>query len=183
MRRRIHLHGALKEIHPEPIEVDTATVAEAIELITRQLPGFAPNALDGRKEIQVAGFNTHESLFAPTEVTDLHFFPPLVFGKNGGLLKTIIGFALVVVSFFIPPAAAILSMLIAPVIFSIGVSLVIGGLAQLLSPQPHDTLENRSKYLANNQNTVRIGTPVGILYGKRRVAGQILSLNVQSQDA
>lgn len=180
MLRRIHLHGALKSIHPEPIEVNVATVAEAIELITGQLPGFQPNAIHGRREIQVAGFSTAKSLYAPTDVQDIHLFPPLAFGKNGGIFKMIVGVALVIVGVIvsaIPGFQAIGGALV-----SLGLSLVIGGLAQLLSPQPSNTPEQRSKYLSNNQNTVQIGTPIPLLYGERRVAGQILSLNVQSQD-
>ena len=95
MRRRIHLHGALKAIHPKPIEIDAGTVAEAIEAVTRQLPGFAPNAVAGRREIQVAWFNDGaEPSRSDRRGADLHLFPPMSFSENGGILETITGAAL-----------------------------------------------------------------------------------------
>lgn len=184
MRRRVHLHGALKPFHPDPISVDVSTVAEAIELVTTQLPGFQPNAITGRKVIQIAGFRTRASLYAPTDVEDIHVFPAMAFGKNGGVLQTVIGVALIVASFFIPggPGLVIGFLHITQTaVFLAGAAMVIGGLAQLLSPQPHATPENHSKYIAVTQNTVSLGTCVALLYGRRRVAGQILSIAVQSQ--
>ena len=178
MRRRIHLHGSLKAIHPGVIEIDAGTVAEAIEAVTRQLPGFAPTATRGRREIQVAGFMTMKSLHAPTDEVDLHFFPPMAFGKNGGIMKVIIGIALVIVAIAVLLVTANLDL--ALTIGLAGVGMIIGGLIQILSPQPGPS--HRDKYLSINANTVAIGTPIALLYGRRMVAGQILSLNVFSQD-
>lgn len=156
------------------------TIAEAVECVTNQLPGFQPTALGGRKELQIADCNSLAVLHAPSDMEDIHVFPAMAFGKNGGILKTILGVALIIVAIgvsFIPGAQTIA--------FNIGMAglgLVIGGLTQLLTPQPSTSATHRSQYLANNQNTVAIGTPIPILYGRRRVYGQILSLEISSQD-
>jgi predicted phage tail protein len=177
VRRRIHLHGAFAAFHDGPIEVIADTVAEAIEGISRQIPGFQPNLETGRVSAQVAGFPTKASLYAPTDVVDIHLFPALVFGKNGGLIQCIIGSILIIVAVVLAPFTMGLSLSLFPT----GVGMIIGAIVQALMPQPHTTPEHRSKYLSNTQNTVRIGTPIPVLYGERRCAGQILSLIVQSQ--
>lgn len=83
MLRRIHLHGSLKSIHPEPIEIRASTVAEALKAISRQLPGFGGNAITGPLRVKVVGHETLESLLAPTDAQDIHIFPQLNGGKNG----------------------------------------------------------------------------------------------------
>ena len=171
MRRRVHLIGPFKAYHDGPIEVEAATVWDAVEAVTSQIRGFAPDPVRGRQRIMLPGFPTIESMKAPSDVEDIYIMPAILFGKNGGLVQTIIGVALIVASFVVP----------APfnqVLFSAGLSLTIGGLMQMLTPQPKNTPENHSKYIAVNQNTVAIGTTIPLLYGRSRIGGQILSLQV-----
>lgn len=184
MLRKIHLHGPYAAFHDGPIEVFAATVWEAIEAVVNQLPGFAPG-IDGRKIVQAIGFPTLESLKTyDTETTDIHLAPPLVFGKEGGLVQTIIGVALIVVGFMLPGpiTAGFWSMAFAMT----GVSMVVGGLMQMLSPQPQlnsmNEQQERSKYLPSSQNTVAIGTPIPLLYGHYRVGGHLMSINIDSTD-
>jgi predicted phage tail protein len=179
MRRIVHLHGPLKAIHPEPIEVFAATVWDAVEAVTTQLKGFAPNARTGRRRIQVVGFSTIESLRQATDVVDIHILPSLSFGKRG-LIQTIIGAALIVTAIFM--GGVFWPALIA----SAGISMLAGGLMQMLSPVPQIGSDNadqqRSKYLNNSTNTVRIGTTIPLGYGRYRCGGQILSLNIDAKD-
>lgn len=171
MRRRVHLHGPYKKLHPGPIEIVAETVWEAIEAVTLQIKGFAPD-LNGRKQIQVPGFSTIESLKAPSDVEDIHIFPPMNFGKRG-LLQTIIGIVLIIVGFVTGQHW----------LMAIGLSMLAGGLMQMLHPQPSLTQENKSKYLPTTQNTVKIGTTIPLLYGRYRAAGHILSLEINAKNA
>lgn len=183
MLRRVHLHGPYAAFHDGPIEVFAATVWEAVEAVTRQLRGFAPDH-NGRKKIQVVGFPTIELLKRfDTWTHDIHITPPLMFGKDMGFIQTIIGTALVVASFFVPggpasPWGAAMMMT--------GIGMMVGGVMQMLSPQPQlnagNEAQERSKYLPSSQNTVAIGTPIPLLYGTFRCGGHILSLNIDSTD-
>ena len=56
--------------------------------------------------------------------------------------------------------------------------MVAGGLIQMLTPQPKDDAESRTKYLGAPKNTVAIGTYIPILFGKHRAYGQFLSFEL-----
>ena len=178
MLRRVHLVGAFAGFHNGPIEVYAATPWDAVEAVVSQIRGFLPNASTGRKVIQLLGFNTIEALKSTTPEQDLYLAPSLAFGKNGGLTQTIIGTVLIVASFFVPVG-------LRETLFYIGVSMVIGGVMQMLTPQPklggRGEEEARSKYLGGIQNTTTIGTTIPLLYGRRRIGGHILSMNIDSK--
>jgi predicted phage tail protein len=76
----------------------------------------------------------------------------------------------------------------AAVATSIAVSLAIGGITQLLSPQPEglssrtDT-ENRASYAFGGPvNTAAQGVPVPVFYGYREVGGAVVSASIVSED-
>jgi predicted phage tail protein len=177
---RVHLHGPFKAFYDGVIEIAADTAWEAIEAVTRQLPGFQPD-LNGRKAIQVPGYDTVEKLKTPGGPWDLHIMPALSFGKNGGLIQTLIGVTLIVAGFIIHDP------FLSPILVSVGLGMVIGGVMQMFTPQPKLTTDNaqavRSKYLPSTQNTVRIGTTIPLLYGRARCGGQILSLEIIAKNA
>jgi predicted phage tail protein len=172
---KVHLHGYLSRFHDGPIEVAAPTVAHAIEVISRIIPGLAPNAVKGRHKVVVSGCSSKEDFYVPFTGTDIHIFPQLSGGKQAGLLQILIGGLLIGASFLIPGG------FLATALFSGGIALVAGGLIQMLTPQPKDTAESRSKYLGAPKNTVAIGTYIPILYGKHRAYGQFLSFEVFSK--
>ena len=183
MLRRVHLVGAFAGFHDGPIEVHAATPWDAVEAVVSQIKGFLPDASTGRKVIQLLGFDTIEGLKSTTPEQDLYLAPALSFGKNGGTLQVIVGTVLIVVGFLMAGTGAGsafgLQLILA------GSMMVLGGVVQMLSPQPKlggaGEAEVRSKYLSGIQNTVAIGTPIGLLYGRRRIGGQILSLNLDAR--
>lgn len=185
MRRKIHLHGYLAKLHDGPIEVVTATVAEAIKLVSMQIKGFQPTALGGYKRIQIVGCDTVESLFDASDLEDIHIFPQFNGGKRGGFLQIMIGAALVAAS-FIPGVGAIAGA--SAFLFSVGASVVLGGVLQMFNAPKRDTPNSfagsgevaRNHYLGPPRNTVAIGTRIPILYGRRKVGGHFLSVNVNA---
>lgn len=183
MLRRIHLHGSLAKIHPGPIEVFAETVAEALKSISMQLPGFRPDPINGRKRVQVLGFDTVESLVTPSDTQDIHVYPQFNGGKNGGFVQIGIGALLIAASF---AATAFDMPFLGSVLLKVGIMLIIGGLLQLLQQPKRDDKDKeqrKSHYLSGQQNTVEIGTRIGILYGRRRIGGHYLSFQVSSNGA
>jgi len=59
-----------------------------------------------------------------------------------------------------------------------------GGIMQLISPAPKQdsTDPDASKYIGAPGNTTKIGTRIPILYGRRKIFGQILSLDIEAKD-
>lgn len=179
MLRRIHLHGSLKSIHPEVIEVHAPSVAEALKAITRQIRGFAGNAITGPLRIKVVGHETIESLIAPSDTQDLHLFPQLNGGKNGGFFQILLGVVLIAAS-FIPGLNAF-----APILLKVGIMMVLGGILQLFNTPKRDnkdSTEKKSHYLGSPKNTVDVGTRIPILCGEDKVGGHYLSFQIDAVD-
>lgn len=187
-KKRIILHGRLKELAPSGLEFEAATAKEAIEGLCRQVPALQ-RAL-GRDFIQarVLGFDTLEAMVSPTDVTELHLVPYLGGGKNNGIFQIIIGVVLIVVgvmTYNLQLSGYGAQLALGAI--GMGVSMVLGGVMQLLAPQPTiDTTGNTdpeaSKILPANQNTVKIGTRIPLGYGRYKVYGHFLSFSIQSTD-
>jgi predicted phage tail protein len=191
-RIQVFLHGSLRKIHPEPIEISAGTAWQAIEMVTTQLPGFQPTA-QGYKSIRVAGHPTVERLHDPLTDDELHIYPQISGGKNGGFVQVLVGVALIGITLITAggaagvataiagsmQAGATFGMVMTATAFMMGVSTVIGGIVTLLMPQPsmgnNATAQEASKYLGVPQSTTAIGTTIRVIYGMRRVGFHYLS--------
>lgn len=180
MRKRVYLHGSLATDTIKFVDVVASTVAEAIELVSRQLKTFKPDPINGPRRVMVQGVEKEADLYNKHQGEEIHLAPALLFGKKRGLTQIIIGTALIVVGFLVAPYSpewgAAITMY--------GIGMVIGGVIQMFSPQPrlgNSGDEKRSRYLGPAQNTVRIGTTIPLLYGRRRVGGHYLSVNVNAK--
>lgn len=179
MRVNVLFHGALKGTS---IEIEAETPAEAIDGATRQIPALKQN--NGRRwTFKAVGYSIEE-LYGPLKGDVLRLMPTFSGGKSG-FFRIIIGAALIAVSFAIGGPAGSFAALVHTTLFSLGVSLVLGGIASFLAPTPKQDLgssQEGSKYLGSSQNTVKIGTRVPIFFGRARAYGQYVSFDVQSID-
>lgn len=194
----VHLHGSLRKIHPEPIRIFASTAAEALELITSQLPGFQPTA-QGYKHVRVEGFSSEADLRQPLDQAELHIYPQMNGGKNQGFTQILIGAALIAATIvtaggFAGVAGAVgatmagtagFGAMLTATVFMTGVSMVMGGLVSLLMPQPSLSQSNSqeaSKYLGTPSSTTKIGTTIRVIYGLRRVGFHFLSFNTNARN-
>lgn len=178
MKRKVYFHGPFKEAHDGPVEVVASTLREAIELVTLQLDFFKPD-LNGRKTIKVLGVEHVEDLEKRGE-EEIHIMPALVGGKKGGFFQVIVGATLVAASLLLPPGPW------TPYLMSAGISMIIGGVIQMLMPTPKtdtpDADPEASKYIGARGNTTRIGTRIPLLLGEDKVYGHFLSFDVDAKD-
>lgn len=181
IRTKVHLHGLFSKFYDGPIEVVAKTAAEAVEAVARQVKGFRPDTITGRKRAVVVGFERVEDLFRPLteDDRDIHLIPQLNGGKEGGFMQILLG-GLFIAASFIPGIGQSLQM----ALLLNGAIMVLGGLIQLLMPQPEaDTrTDNRSRYLGAPGHTSRIGTRIPILYGKRKVFGHYLGFDIDAKE-
>ncbi len=183
MRVKVVLHGYLRQFlnQENEIEVEADTPAQAIEHVSRVVPGFHPRLKEGPHRIAVVGHRDPETLFAPLSVDTLHLIPQFMGGKSGGYIQIAIGAVLIAAAaslYFIPGAQA-LAAAVSPYLFSLGGALIAGGLTQVLSPTPSsDDKEKKSRYLGAPKNTVDIGTRIPILFGEHQVYGHFLSFDI-----
>ncbi len=179
MRVTLHFHGPLRTGVPEPVTVEASNAAEAIEAVTRQIAFFRPDPIQGLRRLQLVGFDNVEDLFKPLEQEVIHVVPPISFeGGDNGIVQIVVGTVLIVAGIFLPLPPQLKGYLI-----SAGVSMVIGGLLQLIAPQPEmDGVEpgRQSLYMGSPGNTAEIGTPIQIIYGMDLAQGHILGLDVDA---
>lgn len=112
--------------------------------------------------------------------------------KSGGFLQIIIGAAALVAAFF--TGGASLTMFGATITASstlagIGISMMLGGVVQLLTPQPKfnaggsSSAENKPNYgFGAPVNTNAVGYPVAILLGEREIGGAVINAGIYSED-
>lgn len=192
MRVKIIPHGALREKWPNGIELEAETPLEAMNGYVAQagLPS-APGG--GRWTVQLVGYDTPEALACPLTDAELHVVPAFMGGGGGGgWVKIAIGVVLI--------AAAVVtqqyyllgaySALTAGALMGAGISLVLGGILEFLSPAPKlDTASTQSasdeasRYLGGAKNTVKSGTRRPLAFGRMKLYGHYLSFDVEAQPA
>lgn len=114
----------------------------------------------------------------------IRIVPVVVGSKKAGALQLIIGVALVIASIWMPG----LSIAASNMLFAAGAATALGGAIQMLSPQPaglsrSESPDNKASYgFGSAKNTTAQGYPVGLLYGKRRIGGAIISAGIYVED-
>lgn len=184
-RKRIVLHGALAKEFTGVAEFAVETVAEAIKAFLVTTGSLRPIPGRPRWSVRAVGFDTVESLFEPTDVEEIHLVPSFCGGKKGGFIQIALGVVLIALS-FVPFFAPL-----APFLLSAGISMLLGGLASMLSPSPkRDTGNNStqasnpeaSKYLGAPGNTTTYGTRIPIPYGRNKLFGHYISFDIDATD-
>lgn len=121
----------------------------------------------------------------------IRIVPIIIGSKRAGALQTILGAVLVVVGAigaFTPWGQAVGGGAWGSAAMKIGAAMMVGGVAQMLSPQPaglssKQDADNRASYAFGGvTNTAAQGYPVPLAYGKRRIGGAIISAGIYVED-
>ena len=187
MMKRIILHGHLKKLYAEPIEVEADSIADAI-LILKLIPELEPK--NGQPwPVTIRGVNSQGQLFAPNDIEEIHVYPRTTGGGGkGGLIQILLGITLIAVALFAGAAAFAATGLLGGLgitkgmLLLTGAMMVLGGIMQMLMPVPETDSSEGSLYLGAGTNTVRIGTRIPVLYGTRKIGGHYLSFDVDAKD-
>ncbi|MEG5319321.1 tail assembly protein [Enterobacter hormaechei] len=166
-------------------------VSEAGTALAKTIPGFESYMISsksrgltfavfkGKKNIGV------DDLGFPVTGEVIRIVPVIIGGKKAGVLQTVLGAVLVAagaVLSFTPWAAA------SPFLYKFGAAMMLGGVVQMLSPQPSgiaskQSADNRASYAFGGvTNTAAQGYPVPLLYGKRLIGGAIISAGIYVED-
>ncbi|MFJ2493718.1 tail assembly protein [Pseudomonas iridis] len=163
-------------------ELSTGDTREAVKAIDVNHPGFAKYLTDAKmKGLEFAVFcnrkNIGEQELKMGGAKEIRIVPVITGSKRAGLLQTILGVALIVMSPFTNGAT------LAP-----GIALAAGGVIQMLSPQATGlkqsaSPENAPSYaFGSAKNTTASGNPVPICIGERRWGGIIISASIHAED-
>ncbi|MMS79948.1 tail assembly protein [Salmonella enterica] len=197
---RICLHGDLERFGRR-FSLSIKTGAEGVYALAMQIPGFREKMSEGWYQIRIAGEDVSEETLSarlheplpPGAV--IHIVPRMEGAKNGGAFQIIAGAALIAAS-FIPGLnvavwsgmAALQGVTWASLAFSIGASLMLGGVAQMLAPKPHSPSIHHADngrqnvYFSSLDNMIAQGNPLPILYGEMLVGSRRISQSLSTRD-
>lgn len=191
----IELFGPLAKVFGKSHKRLITSKSEAIHSLCKTIEGFERYLntsksrgltyaiFEGKKNIGV------NDLAFPVTDNVIRIVPIVIGSKKAGLLQTVLGAVLVVVG----ALGATLGQAWGgaawgPAVMKIGAALALGGVVQMLSPQPaglasKQSADNRASYAFGGvTNTAAQGYPVPLGYGKRRIGGAIISAGIFVED-
>ncbi|WP_241609727.1 tail assembly protein [Rosenbergiella australiborealis] len=201
MLKTLILKGQAAKKFGKKHQFHVADLNEMIRAMCSQVKGFKKYLATAHHDgIHFAFFSEKENIgiegFEMTTTAKTFTMQPVPRGsKQGGMLQIVIGVAALVGAFFTAGAtlaawgAAVGTMSAAGVLTGLGISMVLGGVVQMLTPQPKmnvaasSSADNKPNYAFGAPvNTVAMGYPVPVLYGEREVGGAVVSAGIFSSD-
>ncbi|MEB3208201.1 MAG: hypothetical protein VKK63_04720 [Synechococcus sp.] len=182
MLRKIRLYGKLaKFIGKRVLEADVDNAAEAVRFLVANWPAVEKHMADQHYRVSVGNYDLAEDeLHNPAGQQNIKIVP--VVAGAGAVGRIIAGIALIALSFIPGIGALAVSLMI-----GVGASLVLGGVAQLLTPVPqipqgvNSEQDPRKSYsFSGIQNTSRQGLPVPIVYGETLVGSVVISAGIDT---
>ncbi|EBN2195902.1 tail assembly protein [Salmonella enterica] len=192
---RICLYGDLQRFGRRT-DLSIKTAAEGVYALAMQIPGFRQRMSEGWYQVRIAGEdvsadNLTARLHEPLPPGAVIHIVPRMEGAKSGWTGILAGAALIAAS-FIPGlnvavwagAAATWSSLA----FSLGVSMMLGGVAQMLAPQPKapsmHSADNgkQNTYFSSLDNMVAQGNPLPVPYGEVMTGSRRISQELSTRD-
>lgn len=175
MLTTVKLYGHLGKKFGREFRFDVRSPAEAVAALKATVPGFTEHLI----EFSAPGYHvfTGRENVGIKEIAHPTNQPikivPVVAGAKQGVLQTILGAVLVVVGVWFEQ----------PWLVNMGISMVLGGVAQMLfappppkDPGQNERPENRPSYAFNGAvNTAQQGNPVAVGYGRLIIGSQVIA--------
>lgn len=176
--------------------LDVKTAGEAVRALIANFPSIERHFIDAK----CLGYRVKLHDTPLQDVKELHHpvgggtitITPVISGAGRGFGQILLGAALIVAATFNPLAffggSALLTGVIGKAAVSIGVSLVLGGVSQMLAPPPKsdgpkEKAENQPSYVFNGAvNTTAQGQAVPVGYGRLLVGGAVISAGISTEE-
>ena len=198
----VKVYGALrKRLGQCRFEFDVTTPAQAIKALCVNFPGLEKWLIDSEQDgvgyrVAVSKEKVTEQdltpLVMPFSDKEVFSITPVVAGAGRGTGQILAGIGLVTAAIVLGPLSGgflglgagvgggFLTAGASSAIGALGASLVLGGVAQVISPQPEppsieESARLESFTISNVVNTSRQGLPVPIAYGRVFVGSAVLS--------
>ncbi|EBM7852050.1 tail assembly protein [Salmonella enterica] len=190
---RVCLYGDLQRFGRR-FSLSIKTGAEAIYALTMQIPGFRQKMNDGWYQIRIAGQDVDETsvsarLHEPMpDGAIIHIVPRMAGAKSGGLFQVVLGAVAIGAAFFTGGASLAAWGAFSTGLFTAGVGMMLGGVAQMLTPQakiPSSRQTDNGKqntYFSSLDNLVAQGNALPVLYGEMLVGSRTISQEISTRD-
>jgi predicted phage tail protein len=200
MNRKVYLVGEMKKLFGSEFSIYSNSYSDIIKCIDCNRPGFRQYLVDCHEKginftIKSASKSIEEEdLFTPLKEGDITIAAIPAGSKSDGM-KIISAIALIAISIAIPPTGNLMvagqmtgkQMVMAAIktmTMGMGINLGMQGIQGMLAPDPATDAEEDEGYLyTGGTNIIVEGDPVPLLYGELRVAGQPISLGVETYNA
>lgn len=220
MEREVRVYGPLaKFVGQRRFLAEISSAGEAVRMLLANFPGLERHMADQYYKVIVDGYDSDlEQLNYPASQTIK--IVPVLGGAGGATGKILAGVALVAAAIVLGPVSGgflglgaglsgtasgvavsgLIGGAAATAIGMVGVSLILGGVAQLLSPTPQlgqigptrmsagggrtttsegTELDPQESYsFSGIQNTSRVGLPVPLVYGETIVGSVVISAGI-----
>jgi len=197
MLREIRLYGELGRRFGRVHHLAVESVGEAIRAFMANYQDFERVMLDTAHGYKVWTGTTRvaeaDDINLPSGQREVIRIAPVVVGAGGnGFGQFILGAALVAAAVLMPASIGAIGLFgsttVAGIVGSIGVSLALGGIAQMLSPHPAtnagdvNNTGNPSYVFNGAVNTSAQGNPVPVGYGRLIVGSAVISAGISTED-
>lgn len=189
----VYLYGSLRKSYGAKFTFFVATTAEAIRALCSQLDGFRRRLVKGQYQVKLdKEYLNNDSL------DKLHDYEhqtlritPMVRGAGGkqGVAQLVIGAALLAASWYAAGAAGwgyLGSATLAGAVGMFGISLMVGGVAQMLTKVPklddksYTPDKSRNSSFSNLDNIAGQGEVIPLIYGEIMVGSKVISQGIES---
>ena len=206
----VKVYGALKKQlgGQGTFELDVNTPAEAIKALTANFKGLAKWMVESEQHgvaykvqlgTEVVGEEQIDTLLHPWSEREVFSITPVMSGAGRGWGQVLLGAALIGLSFVTFGGTAFAGASLGSTFGSgaagaglygaawgskalgaIGLSMMLGGVSQMLSPPPPDLNMKQANVLQNYSfsgvtNTAQVGTAIPIAYGRLFVGSSVIS--------
>lgn len=193
----VKFYGHLRKFGTD-FKLEVKDTAEAIRALCTQLNGLRETLRDGAYKVRIGKQYLDNSalekglFYCLTKGQTIHFTPVIQGAKNGGVFNIVVGAILVAASWYAGGAAGwgylgAAGYGAATMGTMIGVSMMLSGVAQLLTKTPsmsvgsgNETEKNSSTAFSNLNNLVAQGKPVPLAYGLIRTGSMVISQGVET---
>ena len=192
MQVTLNFHPDLQHLFPASVTLDAPNPLSALRLLGEQHP------LNGKidptpiKVVELPSLSALEHSY--NQDLTLNVVPtqavPLVgasgYSGSGGdstsWLNVALGVVLIVAGFYTGGATWAYAAQVGSVMVSVGVSLTLTGIMQMLAPDPDEPENRKSAYFSATKSTVSADTPIPLSFGRRRIFGHYLSVNIDARN-
>ena len=190
----VRFYGTLKQFGTT-FKLEVHNTAEALRALTSQIPHLRQFIQQGLFTVRIAqqyidNRYLEKGLYYTLKENDvIHITPVLKGAKRGGVFCVIAGVAMIATALVLSPLVlGAVAASTAWTIGAVGASLLLGGVAQMLTKQPNmpsvsEKEKKNSTAFSNLSNMASQGKPMPLAYGRIRTGSMIISQGVETFDA
>ncbi|HDL5866919.1 TPA: tail assembly protein [Mannheimia haemolytica] len=188
----VKFYGHLRKFGTD-FRLEVKDTAEAIRALCSQLTGLRETLRDGIYKVRIGKQYLDASalekglFYCLKKGQTIHFTPVIQGAKSGGIFQAVLGVALIGAAFFLGPVGwGVLGASSAMMMGAMGASMLLGGVAQMLTKMPNapnignEKEKENSTSFSNLNNLVAQGKPVPLAYGLIRTGSLVISQGVET---